>query len=703
VQEDQASNASSGDKDCSRIVSEKGNDQGLENQSNTSEDESSRSRNECNDKSTYGDDTDITPSYDTEPIVENDQNVVECDDERVALDNLIANLKLDVDENKKIQKQLKKSNTTLAQELKECKSILVETSRTLRESYSIRDSCLVALQSKQTEFEKYKACNDCTVDYDKLKLGYTFSWDLKIVEKDERFYTLDFWWKSEEKWRKVAATHQRVYHPQPKPTHYTQSSSTRSQAATRNKRKEISNIPPLKYDSEPEAVSDEEATPRDKEIEKLMALILMDQNSAAQCFNCKELGHVARECKKEKWVYYIERLNHNLFSCKPIGLAGDLGSPNDVLILLFEKEETNTMGEPTMEEYMTKTRDGYGFGIARPKIDEKAQFKLKGHFLKELHDNTFSGLDHKDANEHIDKVLEIVDLFHIPNITQDLEPDETLYQAWERFKELLMRCPQHYLTDMQEVILFYMGLETNGEALILNRSLDPLYGDYIELNDPNEPLELRRNQVDYLEPTMKEGELVDKPMMDIDKTRWYEYVNANFFPLLSINVMSKRFYNLIMKDKVEYKGKNIAGAFIKVPIFVVKFYTMTDFAVVKNMDAYRDDGMGDIIVGRPFCRKACVKARQFDGMITIHIGNDSVTYQMTRSHLRFKHLTNAQCNMMRPSLKVSAQDELKGISHPYQKLKGFYKEVLNLGSEYIKKEKVKEWLTHGHVSIHEME
>ncbi|GKE69004.1 pyruvate dehydrogenase (acetyl-transferring) kinase, mitochondrial, partial [Tanacetum coccineum] len=29
--------------------------------------------------------------------------------------------------------------------------------------------------------------------------------------------------------------------------------------------------------------------------------------------------------------------------------------------------------------------------------------------------------------------------------------DETLYQAWERFKELLMKCPQHYLTEMQEM------------------------------------------------------------------------------------------------------------------------------------------------------------------------------------------------------------------------------------------------------------
>nr|GEV29790.1 hypothetical protein [Tanacetum cinerariifolium] len=121
------------------------------NQSNTSGDESSRSKNECNDKGTSGDDTDIRPSYDTKPMVmvpytteynvfvvdtqhseqpeciintcvvekvysnvipdlpdmcdneiQTDQNAVECDDERVVLANLIENLKHNVDENKKI-------------------------------------------------------------------------------------------------------------------------------------------------------------------------------------------------------------------------------------------------------------------------------------------------------------------------------------------------------------------------------------------------------------------------------------------------------------------------------------------------------------------------------------------------------------------------------------------------------------------------
>ncbi|GJU92123.1 hypothetical protein Tco_1304546 [Tanacetum coccineum] len=83
-----------------------------------------------------------------------------------------------------------------------------------------------------------------------------------------------------------------------------------------------------------------------------------------------------------------------------------------------EEEVVEAMAE-TMEQYMSKTRVDYRSGVARPKIKYKDHFELKGQFLKELRDNTFSGSDHEDANEHIEKVLEIVDLFHIHNITED--------------------------------------------------------------------------------------------------------------------------------------------------------------------------------------------------------------------------------------------------------------------------------------------
>ncbi|GJV20817.1 DNA-directed DNA polymerase [Tanacetum coccineum] len=59
----------------------------------------------------------------------------------------------------------------------------------------------------------------------------------------------------------------------------------------------------------------------------------------------------------------------------------------------------------TMEQYMSKTRGNYGSGVARPKINDKTHFELKGQFLKELRENTFRGSKHEDANEHIEKSL----------------------------------------------------------------------------------------------------------------------------------------------------------------------------------------------------------------------------------------------------------------------------------------------------------
>ncbi|GJW66493.1 hypothetical protein Tco_0120917 [Tanacetum coccineum] len=48
-----------------------------------------------------------------------------------------------------------------------------------------------------------------------------------------------------------------------------------------------------------------------------------------------------------------------------------------------EEEESKAMAE-TMEQYMSKTRTDYRSGVARPKIEEKDSFELKGQFLKEL-------------------------------------------------------------------------------------------------------------------------------------------------------------------------------------------------------------------------------------------------------------------------------------------------------------------------------
>ncbi|GKE11729.1 hypothetical protein Tco_1415280 [Tanacetum coccineum] len=118
----------------------------------------------------------------------------------------------------------------------------------------------------------------------------------------------------------------------------------------------------------------------------------------------ERLLHLTRRLFKTTSLVYLSLSEFNLFS--------DLENQSEEVV-------TEAMTEPTIEEYVMKTREDYGSGIARPKFDGKAHFKLKGQFLKEIHDNNFSGSDNKDANEHIEKVLKIVDLFHIPEVTQD--------------------------------------------------------------------------------------------------------------------------------------------------------------------------------------------------------------------------------------------------------------------------------------------
>ncbi|GJV63427.1 hypothetical protein Tco_1474255 [Tanacetum coccineum] len=155
----------------------------------------------------------------------------------------------------------------------------------------------------------------------------------------------------------------------------------------------------------------------------------------------------------------------------------------------------------TMEQYMSKTRADYESGIARPKINDKDSFELKGQFLKELRNNTRSCSDHEDANEHIEAASRWLRNNPFGSITtwEDLkteflrkycppartakkmeeinnfqqETDETLYQAWERFKELLMKYHQHYLTEMHEAILFYNRLDVQTRQILDSKGAIP--------------------------------------------------------------------------------------------------------------------------------------------------------------------------------------------------------------------------------------
>ncbi|GJX98202.1 retrovirus-related pol polyprotein from transposon TNT 1-94 [Tanacetum coccineum] len=111
-----------------------------------------------------------------------------------------------------------------------------------------------------------------------------------------------------------------------------------------------------------------------------------------------------------------------------------------------EEEVRETMTE-TMEQYMSKTRGDYGWLRNQPPGSITTWEVLKTKFLHKYYPPTHTVKKREEIN----------------NFQQ--EPDESLFHAWERFNELLMKCLQHYLTDMQEVILFYNGLDVPQQIL----------------------------------------------------------------------------------------------------------------------------------------------------------------------------------------------------------------------------------------------
>nr|GEV40709.1 hypothetical protein [Tanacetum cinerariifolium] len=417
----------------------------------------------------------------------------------------------------------------------------------------------------------------------------------------------------------------------------------------------------------------------------------------------------------------------------------------------------------TMEQYMSKTRADCGSGVARPKIKNKDNFEPKGQFLKELRTNTVSGSDHEDANEHIEKVLEIVDLFHIPNITINqvilralpmslaraivadakipIQEMAEYSQKWhnrasksrstETFDELA--AIQAQLNNLRRDIK-----KVNEKSMLLksgvNNAKDPITPKISHSKKKGRPL--RKLTTCNLVDLFKEGDIKQQLWDSIKKQcesfvprmkeiygRHPEQIHEGFGSLPSSTKANPRdqvnsISTTIGADSCPIRhigsaqyavstGQNRTLIWlrknqgddlmptIKEGKVIEEFKTRDDelndgiddypsycdydkkihIDFLEYMDNYRDEGMGDVIFGKPFLRNVGVKTRRSEGMITIYNGNND----------------------------VSDEDKMNGISHPYQKLKGFYQGVLNLGPDYIRDVRMEEWLTRGHISMHDME
>ncbi|GKB98917.1 hypothetical protein Tco_0985054 [Tanacetum coccineum] len=477
-----------------------------------------------------------------------------------------------------------------------------------------------------------------------------------------------------------------------------------------------------------------------------------------------------------------------------------------------EEEVAETIAE-TMEQYMSKTRADYGLGVVRPKIKDKGSFELKGQFLKELRDNTFSGSDHKDANEHIKKVLEIVDLFYIPNITigqvmlrafpmsligaevvlfyngldvptrqildlKEAIPSKTAVDAKIAIQEMA-KYSQKWHNVTSRTIRFYQRNNTNPSYQERRQSMEDTLSKFMSESakrhkeNSNLIKEIRaltdaaiRNQGASIKTLEIQIRQISKVLQErgfgslssSTKTNPRYHNRTLMYETKQTTIMfPSRLNGYYYEEKKGSYGPQFFEAYSEAS-YINNYIPRNEKApgsftlpcIINNVffdNALTDLGASDceisksaeklcsryrkrvfpiyflilvmpeeiklpLIIGRPFCLPSSdvikeFRARNDASMVSKVFGYPSdydydkeiqVTYQMARSHPRFKNHANEECNKIPPLLKVSEEDKMNEISHSYQNLNGFYKGVLNLGPEYVRDAKMEEWLTRGHIN-----
>nr|GEX62441.1 reverse transcriptase domain-containing protein [Tanacetum cinerariifolium] len=126
--------------------------------------------------------------------------------------------------------------------------------------------------------------------------------------------------------------------------------------------------------------------------------------------------------------------------------------------VIFEESPVDTMADQrTMAELLRAPTEGYAEAIVvQPILAE--HFELKHSLINMMTSDQFLGLEKDNPNDHIrwfNKITSIIKYKDVPN-SQCF--DESFYEAWNRYKDLLRACPHHGFTELHQLDTFYNAL-----------------------------------------------------------------------------------------------------------------------------------------------------------------------------------------------------------------------------------------------------
>ncbi|KAL5578113.1 hypothetical protein UlMin_019812 [Ulmus minor] len=149
-------------------------------------------------------------------------------------------------------------------------------------------------------------------------------------------------------------------------------------------------------------------------------------------------------------------------------MADQGGGDNDREVVLDDRDRG-------LNAFAQLNLDGLNSSIVQPEI-EALHFELKPVMFQMLQTaGQFSGLATEDPHLHLRLFIEFLMKYFPPtknakllndiNSFQQLE-GESLYETWERYKELLRRCPHHGIPFWIQMETFYNGLNAQTRTIV---------------------------------------------------------------------------------------------------------------------------------------------------------------------------------------------------------------------------------------------
>nr|GEZ31981.1 hypothetical protein [Tanacetum cinerariifolium] len=200
------------------------------------------------------------------------------------------------------------------------------------------------------------------------------------------------------------------------------------------------------------------------------------------------------------------------------------------------------------------------------------------------------------------------------------EPHETVYQVWERFKKLLMKCPQHYITEMQEAILFYNGLEVPTQQILDSKGAIPsktAIDAKVAIQEMTEYSQKWHNETSRTRSTETSDELASIQVQLNNLGREIKKVNENVY--------------VVQVECEQCKGPHYTkdfllkkeGASVSVMPLLTYLNLGLDFIILDMPE----DVKVPMILGRPFLSTAHANIDIFKRKITLRVEDEKIIFK----------------------------------------------------------------------------